>query len=48
MNINLSLIVIHGDENQHALKEVDAGALAVVENASQLVNILDYVLNGKL
>lgn len=39
-----SLIVLHGDDHQHALKEVDAAALAVVEHPSQVVDILKYVL----
>ena len=46
--LNKSLIVIHDDNVQHALKEVDSSALAVVKDSKQLVNILDYVLNGKL
>ncbi|WP_333714900.1 YtoQ family protein [Yoonia sp.] len=43
-----SLIVMHQAEHQHALKEVDAAALAVVETPGQVVEILDYVLNGRL
>ena len=43
-----SLIVMHGADHQHALKEVDAAALAVVETPQQVVQILDYVLSGKL
>ena len=43
-----SLIVIHTDEHQHALKEIDAAALAVVSENIQVVKILDYVTNGKL
>ena len=43
-----SLIVLHGAEHQHALKEVDAAALAVVETPEQVVQILDYVLNSRL
>ena len=45
---NKSLIVIHTDEHQHALKEIDAAALAVVSKNIQVVKILDYVTNGKL
>ena len=40
-----SLIVMHGDDHQHALKEVDAAALAVVERPQQVVDILKYVLD---
>ena len=43
-----SLIVMHPDEHQHALKEVDAAALAVVKTPSQVVEILAYVLDGGL
>ncbi len=43
-----SLIIIHSSEHQHALKEVDAAALAVVENPKQAVQILKYVLDGKI
>jgi len=43
-----SLIVMHGPEHQHPLKEVDAAALAVVEEPQQVVQILRYVLNGTL
>ena len=43
-----SLIVMHGAEHQHALKEVDAAALAVVETPAQVVQVLAYVLKGTL
>ena len=43
-----SLIILHGAEHQHALKEVDAAALAVAETPEQVVQILAYVLTGKL
>jgi YtoQ family protein len=43
-----SLIVLHQDEHQHALKEVDAAALAVVIEPAQVVQILRYVLTSKL
>jgi YtoQ family protein len=43
-----SLIVMHGAEHQHPLKEVDAAALAVVQEPQQVVDILRYVLDGKL
>ncbi len=43
-----SLVVMHGAEHQHALKEVDAAARAVVESPNQVVEILNYVLNGTL
>ncbi len=43
-----SLIVMHGADHQHALKEVDGAALAVVETPAQIVEILTYVETGKL
>ncbi|MEN0001535.1 MAG: YtoQ family protein [Pseudomonadota bacterium] len=42
------LIIMHQDEHAHALKEVDAAALAVTKTPAQIVEILDYVINGKL
>ena len=43
-----SLIVLHGADHQHALKEVDAAALAVAEQPAQVVQMLRYVLTGTL
>ena len=43
-----SLIVLHGPEHQHPLKEVDAAALAVAQEPRQVVEILRYVLTGGL
>ncbi|MDB2407223.1 YtoQ family protein [Jannaschia sp.] len=45
---NKSLIVMHGADHQHALKEVDAAALAVVETPVQVVQILTYLQDGAL
>lgn len=42
------LIVLHGPDHQHALKEVDAAALAVAERPHQVVDMLAYVINSKL
>lgn len=42
------LIIMHGDDHQHALKEVDAAALAVTETPEQVVEILRYVQTGTL
>ena len=46
--LNKSIIVIHSDDHQHALKEVDAAALAVASDQKQVVRILKYVLEGSL
>ena len=43
-----SLIILHGPDHAHALKEVDAAALAVAEEPSQVVAVLRYVLTGVL
>lgn len=43
-----ALIVLHPAEHQHALKEVDAAALAVAEEPEQVVEILRYALTGTL
>jgi YtoQ family protein len=43
-----SLVVLHGAEHAHALKEVDAAALAVAETPAQVVAILTYVQRGTL
>ncbi|NUH66636.1 YtoQ family protein [Sulfitobacter sp. S0837] len=43
-----SLIVLHGADHAHALKEVDAAALAVASEPAQVVEILRYVLTGAL
>lgn len=42
------LIVMHGPDHAHALKEIDAAALAVTERPDQVVDILKYVINGDL
>ena len=46
--LNKSIIVIHSDDHQHALKEVDAAASAVATDQKQAVRILKYVLQGSL
>lgn len=39
------LIIIHPEEYTHALKEVDASALAVAQTEKQVVEILEYVIS---
>ena len=46
--LNKSMIVIHSDDHQHALKEVDASAAAVALNQKQAFRILKYILEGTL
>ncbi len=43
-----SLIVMHNDDNQHALKEIDAMAQAVTSNVDEVVKILNYSCNAKI
>ena len=43
-----SLVILHGADHAHALKEVDAAALAVAQEPAQVVQILRYVLTGSL
>ncbi len=42
------LIVMHDYDLTHALKEVDAAALAVTQTPQQVVKALDYAINGTL
>lgn len=42
------LIVLQNPDHDHALKEVDAAALAVAREPGQVVDILRYVLTGAL
>ena len=40
------MIVIHNDDHQHALKEVDGAAAAVASDQTQAFRILKYILEG--
>ena len=46
--LSKSLIIIHNDEHQHALKEIDAAALAITKNIDEVVQILKYTINGSI
>ena len=46
--LNKSIIVIHNDDHQHALKEIDASAAAVAKDQNQAFRILKYILEGSL
>ena len=46
--LNKSLIIMHNEEHQHALKEVDAAAFAVTKSAEEIVGILKYTIKGNL
>ena len=43
--LNKSIIVIHNDEHQHALKEIDASSLAVAKNHDQVISIIEYIIS---
>ncbi len=43
-----AIITLHVPGNGHALKEVDAAAMAVAEKPEQVVRILNYAINGTL
>jgi len=43
-----SLIILQPPEHDHALKEVDAAALAVARSPAQVVQMMRYVLDGSL
>ena len=43
-----AIITLHDPEITHALKEVDAAALAVAQTPEEVVNIMKYVINGDL
>ncbi len=42
------LITLHDPMLNHALKEIDAAALAVAETTEQVIQILGYVIDGTL
>ena len=46
--LNKSMIVIHNEDHQHALKEVDGHAAAVASDQTQAFRILKYILEGSL
>ena len=42
------LVVLHPEEFNHALKEIDGAALAVAREPEQVVSLLRYVIDGTL
>ena len=46
--LNIPLIVLHDQDNQHALKEVDASALVVLDEPEKVADALKYVITGEL
>tara|TARA_B110000438_G_scaffold300109_1_gene351740 strand:+ start:1097 stop:1546 length:450 start_codon:yes stop_codon:yes gene_type:complete len=46
--LNKPIIIIHQDEHQHALKEIDAIALAITKNVDEVIKILQYTIKGTI
>jgi len=44
---NKSMIIMHGEETQHALKEIDSAASAVVQRPEQVVEIFKYLFTDE-
>ncbi len=42
------IVSLHPEEHSHALKEIDRAAMATAETPEQVVDVLRYVLEGKL
>ena len=42
------IVSMHPEEHNHALKEIDRAAMATAETPEQVVDVLRYVLDGKL
>lgn len=40
------MIILHDEEHDHPLKEVDAAADAVARTPEQVVEMLEYILNA--
>jgi len=45
--LNTPIVVLHPEEHDHALKEVDRAALAVAREPGQVVEILEYVIRKR-
>ena len=48
IGLSKSLIVLHNEDHQHALKEIDASAAAVTNNVDEVVKILQYTSTTKI
>jgi len=48
IGLSKSLIVLHNDDNQHALKEIDSSASAVASTIDEVVKILQYTCTNKI
>ncbi len=48
IGLSKSLIVLHNNDNQHALKEIDAAAAAVASSVEEVIKILKYTATNKI
>ena len=48
IGLSKSLVVLHNEENQHALKEIDASASAIASTVDEVVKILSYSTTNKI
>ena len=48
IGLSKSLIVLHTEENQHALKEIDSTASAVARTADEVIKLLQYISTNNI
>ncbi len=48
IGLSKSLVVLHNEDHQHALKEIDASASAVANTVDEVVKILRYTATNKI
>jgi len=48
IGLSKSIVVLHSEEHQHALKEIDASASAVASTVDEVVKILQYTSTKKI
>ena len=48
IGLSKNIIVLHSDDHQHALKEIDASASAVANSIDEVVKILQYTSTNKI
>ena len=48
IGLSKSLVVLHNEDHQHALKEIDASASAVASTVDEVVKILCYTTTNKI
>ena len=48
IGLSKSLVVLHNEDHQHALKEIDASASAIASTVDEVVKILCYTTTNKI